>query len=162
MLEWLEFADFRILSGGLQVLVPMFPFSEHTCLRNDGVSVGPGSCHRFTVSRLQVLFAFFCLRVRLCGHGSLTVAGQAMQVQFGLPAGGPCCAEVLVLQQRPFSLFEEAGNLSFGHLQPRCCTKCRQSSTGSVVVTATCFHVDTFSKHKKNKIDFDEEKKKNH
>ena len=102
----------------------------------------------FLSLRLQALFAFLGLRVRLCGHGSLTVAGQAMQVQFGLPAGGPCCAEVLVLQQRPFSLCEEAGNLSFGHLQPRCCTRCRQSSTGSVVVTATCFHVDTVSTHK--------------
>ena len=63
----------------------------------------------FLSLRLQALFAFLGLRVRLCGHGSLTVAGQAMQVQFGLPAGGPCCAEVLVLQQRPFLFLKRQG-----------------------------------------------------
>ena len=42
-------------------------------------------------------------------------------------------------------------NLSSRHLSCRCCTKFRQSSTASVVVTATCFHDATVSsKHDKN------------
>ena len=45
MLERLGFADVWLLSGWLQVEVPMFTFSWHTCSRDDEVSLGIGSRH---------------------------------------------------------------------------------------------------------------------
>ena len=50
VLERLEFADFRVLFGRLQVYVPIYPFSEHTCSRDDGVSPGIESCHLTVLS----------------------------------------------------------------------------------------------------------------
>ena len=50
LLERLAFDVFRILSERLQVSVTMFPFSEHTCSRGDGVSLGIESCHPTVLS----------------------------------------------------------------------------------------------------------------
>ena len=50
MLERLDVADLRILSGWLQVQVPISTFSEHTCSRDYGVSIGIVSCHPIEVS----------------------------------------------------------------------------------------------------------------
>ena len=41
--------------------------------------------------------------------GCVVSAETQLLVQFGLPEGGNWCAEVILLWQRPFSLFDEGG-----------------------------------------------------
>ena len=47
MLGRLDFADFRILSVG-----PIFPFSEFSCSRDDGISLRIVSCHPTVLSAI--------------------------------------------------------------------------------------------------------------